>query len=48
MKEEIRYQRNFEGKNGFPDPVRAKCFKCEKYGSYYCDNYRIYILCYDC
>ena len=21
---------NLENKNGFPDPVRAKCFKCQE------------------
>ena len=30
MEEEIRQRQNLEGKNGFPDPVKAKCFKCEK------------------
>ena len=30
MKEEIRQRQNLEGKNGFPDPVKVKCFKCEK------------------
>lgn len=31
MEERIRQQQNFEGKNGFPDPVKAECFKCRKY-----------------
>ncbi|CAH1765498.1 2320_t:CDS:2 [Entrophospora sp. SA101] len=26
-----KQQRDLEGKNGFPDPVRARCFKCEKH-----------------
>ena len=30
MEEEVNQQRNFEDKNGFPDPIKAKCFKCEK------------------
>ena len=30
MEEKTNKQQNFEGKNGFPDPVKAKCFKCEK------------------
>ena len=23
-------RKEVEGKNGFPDPIKAKCFKCEK------------------
>lgn len=27
--EETRQQQNLEGKNGFPDPIKEKCFKCK-------------------
>lgn len=30
MEETTRKQQNFEDRNGFPDPIKAKCFKCEK------------------
>lgn len=28
--EKIKLQPNMEGKSGFPDPIKVKCFQCEK------------------
>lgn len=30
MKEMFGQQKDLEGKNGFPNPAKAKCFKCQK------------------
>ena len=26
----VKSQHKLENKNGFPDPVKARCFKCQK------------------